>query len=198
MTRTLTTLGLVLVSTLVHAQSDGRTQYITDDIDVTLRDGARNDAAAIGSVRSGESVVVLHSLGPASFARIRKSDGTVGWITARYLSDEPAARTKLNDLQSRLDEANARIRTLDNELKQAQQQIEKAKPALELARENDDLRRSLQLAQQQSDAAQSRYDVERARRRTLVTGASLVGGGVLLGLILPWLGATRRRRRSDF
>lgn len=191
-------MSLVLASAPALAQEGGRNQYISDDISVTLRDAPRNDAASVGAVSSGDKVTVLQTLGAQSFAQVRTADGRTGWLTARYVSSEPAAKTRLKELQSQLAEAQSRIKALDTELADAKTLLDKAKPAFELSGENERLRQALATAEQQSQAAQSRYDIERAKRRTQVTGASLVGGGILVGLILPWLGAGKRRRRSDF
>lgn len=191
-------MSLVLASAPALAQEGGRNQYISDDISVTLRDAPRNDAASVGAVNSGDKVTVLQTLGAQSFAQVRTADGRTGWLTARYVSSEPAAKTRLKELQSQLAEAQSRIKALDTELADAKTLLDKAKPAFELSGENERLRQALATAEQQSQAAQSRYDIERAKRRTQVTGASLVGGGILVGLILPWLGAGKRRRRSDF
>lgn len=191
-------MSLVLASAPALAQEGGRNQYISDDISVTLRDAPRNDAASVGAVNSGDRVTVLQTLGAQSFAQVRTADGRTGWLTARYVSSEPAAKTRLKELQSQLAEAQSRIKALDTELADAKTLLDKAKPAFELSGENERLRQALATAEQQSQAAQSRYDIERAKRRTQVTGASLVGGGILVGLILPWLGAGKRRRRSDF
>ncbi len=192
-------MSLVLASAPALAQEGGRNQYISDDISVTLRDAPRNDAASVGAVNSGDKVTVLQTLGAQSFAQVRTADGRTGWLTARYVSSEPAAKTRLKELQSQLAEAQSRIKGLDTELADAKALLEKAKPAFELSGENERLQQALAAAEQQSQAALSRYDTERAKRRTLVTGASLVGGGLLAGLILPlFLGNGKRRRRSDF
>ena len=199
MTRTLIAWSLALGAVPALAQDGGRNQYISDDISVTLRDAPRNDAASVGAVNSGDKVTVLQTLGAQSFAQVKTADGRTGWLTARYVSSEPAAKTRLKELQSQLAEAQSRIKGLDTELADAKALLEKAKPAFELSGENERLQQALAAAEQQSQAALSRYDTERAKRRTLVTGASLVGGGLLAGLILPlFLGNGKRRRRSDF
>ncbi|HSW13289.1 MAG TPA: TIGR04211 family SH3 domain-containing protein [Solimonas sp.] len=193
----------MLVSTLLlpllsHAQA-GRPHYISDDISVTLRDQPRNDAPPTATLKSGARVTVLQSLGPESFAKVRTVDGREGWMTARFLSSLPAAKERYQQAQQSLDSAQQRVQDLERQLATAQQQLGLAKPAFELSRENDTLKASIAELQQTNDAIRGRYDAERARRKTLVTGAVLVGGGVLLGLLLPWLGSGRKKRRyGDF
>ncbi|HEY1077019.1 MAG TPA: TIGR04211 family SH3 domain-containing protein [Fontimonas sp.] len=181
----------------VYAQD--KQQYINDEITVTLRDAPRNDATYLGILTSGDRVTVLESLGDASFAKVRTASGKEGWITARYLTDHPAAREALKTVQRELKSAQSRITELEGELTSAQGNLAQARPALELARENDQLRAQITALQQQTQEAEQRYDAQKASRRTMVTGGSLVGAGIFLGLVLPWLGGTRKRRRwGDF
>lgn len=198
MTRTLLLVSTLLLPLLSHAQA-GRPHYISDDISVTLRDQPRNDAPPTATLKSGARVTVLQSLGPESFAKVRTVDGREGWMTARFLSSLPAAKERYQQAQQSLDSAQQRVQDLERQLATAQQQLGLAKPAFELSRENDTLKASIAELQQTNDAIRGRYDAERARRKTLVTGAVLVGGGVLLGLLLPWLGSGRKKRRyGDF
>lgn len=181
------------------ATAQNKQQYIGDEITVTIRDAPRNDATYLGMLKSGDRVTVLESLGEASFAKIRTSTGKEGWITARFLTDRPAAREALNGVQSELKTAQARIAELEGNLSTAQGNLAQARPALELAQENDRLREQIRMLETQALDAEQRYNAQKASRRTMVTGGSLVGAGILLGLLLPWIGASRkRRRRGDF
>ncbi|WP_370305132.1 TIGR04211 family SH3 domain-containing protein [Sinimarinibacterium flocculans] len=191
---------LLLLSVLlapVHAQE--RTQYVSDVISLTLRDGPANDATYLGTIKSGDRVTLLESLGEQSFARIRTEDGREAWVTARYLSDEPAARDLLDDVRRELADARSRIRALEAQLADAQSSLAQARPALELAGENDQLREQIDALQRSAQEAEQRFNEHKARRRTMLTGAALVGAGTLFGLILPWmLRSSRRRRWGDF
>ncbi|MFC4250048.1 TIGR04211 family SH3 domain-containing protein [Sinimarinibacterium flocculans] len=191
---------LLLLSVLlapVHAQE--RTQYVSDVISLTLRDGPANDATYLGTIKSGDRVTLLESLGEQSFARIRTEDGREAWVTARYLSDEPAARDLLDGVRRELADARSRIRELEAQLADAQSSLAQARPALELAGENDQLREQIDALQRSAQEAEQRFNEHKARRRTMLTGAALVGAGTLFGLILPWmLRSSRRRRWGDF
>lgn len=181
------------------AYAEGSPQYITDDMSVTMRDKPSNDGGLLGVLHSGDKVSVLESLGEQSFARVRTASGQEGWITARYLSSQPAARDRAEQMKSALDAANDQIKSLGNELKSAKGQLDQARPAFELSQENTRLKSELAAKEQALDAAMARFDEERARRATLLAGAGLLIGGVILGLLLPWLMQGRRRRRyGDF
>jgi SH3 domain protein len=180
-----------------HAAAQGRQQYISDEISVTIRQKPSNEAESLGVVKSGTRVTVLENLGADSFARIRTAEGRDGWITARFLSDQPAAKEQLVALRQQLDQAHAQSQALQHDLDTAQQQLAKAKPALEMAGENEKLRAAIAQREQQVSAMEQEFDAEKARRQTLLVGALLVGGGMLVGLLLPWMGG-RKKRYSDF
>ncbi|MDD3761905.1 MAG: TIGR04211 family SH3 domain-containing protein [Nevskiales bacterium] len=189
-------LALLAMPTLAAAE---KLQYIDDEISVTVRDAPRNDATYLGVVKSGDRVTLIESLGPQSFAKIRTENGTEGWVTARFLTDEPAAKDALISVRRELSQAQSRIRSLETDLKTAQSELQKAGPALELATENDRLRAQITELQRGAEEVRQRYNEQKARRRTMLTGAGLVGAGILGGLILPWLGRhSRRRRWGDF
>lgn len=191
------TFAALLYLPLANAQTAGKQEYISDEISVTIRQKPSNDAESLGVVKSGARVSVLESLGGDSFAHIRTADGRDGWITSRFLSEQPAAKDQLTQLRQQLDQAHAQSQSLQRDLDAAQQQLAKAKPALEMAGENDKLRATIAQREQQVGALEQQFDTEKARRETIVTGGLLVGGGILAGLILPWLGG-RKKRRSDF
>src|SRR5579872_2169427 len=91
-------LAAALLAVPLLAAAEGRPAYISDDVSVVIRDRPDNNAATVGSLKSGAHVTVLETLGPDSFARIRTEDGREGWITARYLAEQPAAREQLGSL----------------------------------------------------------------------------------------------------
>ena len=170
---------LLLVPVLASAQKQ---QYIDDEITVTVRDAPRNDATFLGTVRSGDRVTVLESLGPQSFAKIRTTDGREGWITARFLTDEPAARDAFDGVRRELNQAQTRIKSLERDLAQAQSDLQMARPALELAQENDRLRAQIVELERGAEQIEQRFNEQKARRRTMLTGAVVLAAtGLVCG-----------------
>src|SRR3546814_567242 len=162
-----------LIFAVPLAYAEGTPQYITDDVSVTLREAPRNDAASIGVLHSGDKVTMLETLGEQSFARVRTSAGAEGWMTARYLSGQPAAKDRLSQMKSDLDAARTQIKSLQDELKSAKTQIDATRPAFELSQENTRLKAELAAKEQAMAAAAQRFDGERAKRATLIAGAGL-------------------------
>lgn len=188
---------LAASATAAPAQT-GNSQYISDEITVSIREAPRNDAGLVGIVKSGARVTVLESLGPESFARIRTADGRTGWITARFLTSQPAAGVRVVEMRAELDAAKQQVRTLESELSAARAQLDKARPAFELSQENEKLKAEAAEQARANAELQQRYDAARQQRKTLLTGAGLLTGGVVVGLLLPSLLRSRRRRYSDF
>ena len=99
--------------------------FVSDVINLSIRERPANDAGVIGQVSSGESVEVLESLGPQSFTRIRDANGREGWVTSRYLTPEPAARVQLEKAEAALAKSNRALSTLQVEFEAAQARLAK-------------------------------------------------------------------------
>ena len=114
MKRTALTLAplLALAATVATAESQ---RYIDDEIAVTVRAGPSNNADYLGVVRSGDEVTLIESMGPESFARIRTASGTEGWVTARFLTETPAALKPAAELAEDNAALRARIAELERD-----------------------------------------------------------------------------------
>jgi SH3 domain protein len=168
-------------------------KYVSDVINLSIRERPANDAGVIGQVSSGESVEVLETLGPQSFTRVRDANGIEGWVTSRYLTSEPAARTQLATAEAALEKSNRALSALQAEFDAAQERLVDAASALELADENEQLKSVIVELQDNEQRLMEEGEADRERRALLLVGAGLVGGGVLLGLLLPALGRKKRR-----
>ncbi|WP_455223013.1 TIGR04211 family SH3 domain-containing protein, partial [Kaarinaea lacus] len=82
------------------ARNGKNTQYVTDNLAITLRSGKTNEHRILRSLESGTKLRVLES--DKTHARVKTEDGTVGWVLVRYLVDEPVARVLLPPTQEKL------------------------------------------------------------------------------------------------
>ena len=199
-----------------------KTQYVTDVLYVTLREGAGDDFKIIKVLRSGVKMEILQEGDKDGFSFVRTEAGDEGWIRNRYLVDEPIARIKLETIEqqtSKISEENdslkqevtkykkavieadketKRLSSKNQSLEMENQKLKEisAKP-IELAKKNQELtQKNKQIEQelQQLQAESSRAS-ESSNRNWFLTGGGVLLAGLILGLVLPNL---KLRRRKDW
>lgn len=198
--------------------------WVSDQFEVMLRTGPSTSNAIQLMVNSGTELEVLAEDAEAGYTQVRTSGGTEGWVLSRYLMSEPSARQQLVTLTQQLTNANSqgssmgnqlgairaeydgatrKIRDLERDKAGLQAQIDeitqKAANTLAIDRQNQNL-------QQQLTDAEIRVEILEQENATLsgqttrnwfITGALVLFGGVLLGLILPRMKFQRGSRRYD-
>ena len=214
----LLSVALFFAAGTLHAE----TAYVVDEFEITMRSGKSTGHQITAMLNSGEALEVLERDPDAGYARVRTESGREGWVLLRYLSPEPAARAQLAEarrqlaavrngtLAEELDAATETITTLEAQTHTLEQTVDglnqeleelrrAAAEPMELARQNDLFRKQLQ--DQQELELGLREENRRLRaadqRRWFVTGAGVLGGGILLGLILPKLRVGRRKRWNE-
>lgn len=213
-------LGL-LFSTSVFAE----TRYVSDQLEVTLRRGPTLSHAILRMLKSGTSVEVLEVDKESGHTRVKISNGQEGWILTRYLSAEPTARVQLEQLlksMNQKEDANVsvveQLKTIRNEHETAKQiimQLESenkklteqlsslkttAANVLNIEAENNNFRHKLADTEERLNILQSESSEIEARKNRdwFITGALVLFGGLILGLILPRFARKRSSRYSDF
>lgn len=170
----------------VRAQSSP-TRYISDETAITLREDKGMSAPVAALLKSGTKVELLEEDSASGYARVRVAPGREGWVLARYLSPEPAAREKLAAAQSQIAEQQAQVRKLENEVARLREAAAvsgaRTPPAIAPPAESDD----------GEDAETDR--IEASDSVVMFTGAALFVAGLLAGLLIPMLQGTRPRRR---
>ncbi|BCX89005.1 SH3 domain protein [Methylomarinovum tepidoasis] len=196
------------------------TAYVTDRVEVLVRTGKGTQYKILRRLPSGYPVTVLERDRNSGYSRIRLRDGTEGWILTRYLSDQPSARQQLAQVQAaleRLRQENAALKKELAELKSQQGSLssERAQLAQRSAQLEAELQRirnaaahALEIQDERNRLRERVADLERQLKqlqlenqalsrensqRWFLIGAGVLGGGILLGLILPRLGWRRKR-----
>ncbi|MEL7310171.1 MAG: TIGR04211 family SH3 domain-containing protein [Pseudomonadota bacterium] len=216
-------LSLSFFAITASAQESSERQYVTDIFEITMRRGPSTQNAIVRMLESGTPVEVLEQDSASGYSRVRlTTSDTEGYVLTRYLMRDPAARSQVADLQSRvaslrsesgdqgreLDDlrtSNAtsqqRVRALEQEnqrLSSALADLEqKASNVLAIDRENMTLRTTLQETEIELQGLQQSNADLRSQKALygFVVGAGVLLLGIVLGLVLPGL---RRRKRGGY
>lgn len=212
---------VVLVGATAYAQS----AWVSDQFEVTLRTGPSTSNAIRVSLGSGTRLEILEQDQESGYSRVRTTGGTEGWVLTRYLMSEPSAREQLEQLSTQLSSATERgssltsqldairgeysdaesqIAGLQSERDRLQDELEEirrtAANVLAIDRQNNELQEKLTNAEIDVDRLNEeiRALTSQSSRKWFITGALVVLGGVVLGLILPRMRWQRRSRYDTF
>jgi SH3 domain protein len=196
------------------------TRYVTDQLDVTLRAGESIRYKIIRMLRSGTPLEVLGVNKTTKYARVRTEDGTTGFVLLEQLQDEPAARDRLAEMERRMAELQQepealaaqlaklqgehsdlqqQFATLERDKQQREQELATIRHAsanvLDITNDRERLRQQVaELTRVRADLEQENRELKnQTTQRWFMIGAGVLGGGVLLGLVLPHLRFRRRR-----
>lgn len=196
------------------------TRYVTESIEIALRAGESSRYRIIRMLPSGTPLEIISAGSTPEYVRVRTLDGTVGYVLERELQDQPAAVTRVAELERRLVDLQAepealaaRLATLqgdyarvETELRETlhdkqtlEQELATIRHAssniLEITAEREQLRLRLsELIRERADLLQANRDLtNQTNQRWFMIGAGVVLMGVLIGLLLPHLSLRRRR-----
>jgi len=219
--RTKKLLALACLACLLTAQAMAETNYISDQLEVTLRSGKSTSHSIIRMLRSGTPVEVLNQDKDSGYSLVR-AQGKEGWVLTRYLMTRPVARDQLAEAQKKLAElelANRKMTTAMQALTQEKGSIEKdrssmeenyrktsqelaeikrtASSALAIDSENKDLKSRLVALERNLQTLQQENESlkDRTARDWFMVGAGVVLLGILAGLIIPRI---RWRKKSSW
>ena len=197
---TSTLLAVSLWSTPISAQEadtatvqEYDTGYISDDLFIYLHAGAGNNYRILGSVSSGSEVQITGQQNNG-FSQIIDNKQRTGWIESKHLSTEPSLRTIIAELNSKIADQSDVEQRLNAELATSKQ------ASAELTQDNQQLKNSIKTLEQQLAEVRSQVDNQdaEAKKQWFFNGAIVLGIGLVLGIILPHLGGSKRRKADSW
>ncbi|MDH4107332.1 MAG: TIGR04211 family SH3 domain-containing protein [Gammaproteobacteria bacterium] len=218
-------LAALLCSLFFGSPVLAETAWVSDQFEITLRSGPSTSNAIQLMINSGTALEVLERDPETGYSKVRTQGGTEGWVLTRYLMNEPSAReqleslsaqvssatergtslgSQLNAIRSEYQEATNRIRSLEREKEQLQADLDEIKRTaanvLGIDSQNKSLQRQLTDTEIQVSILEeeNRQLKAQSNRTWFLTGAGVLFGGVLLGLILPRMRWQRRSRYDSF
>ena len=197
-------LSLVLGAFAVDAYAQDEAQHwVSDQLPTYVRSGPTDGYRIVGTLDSGEPVTLLERQN--DYSRVRSQDGDTVWIPSRYLQDTPSARSRLPELQTRVDELTSELDGINQEWEQRVADMkttldERGQRIEELEARNAELNSAYGEAQETVRGLEARLDTQEQDllMRYFMYGAGVAGAGLLVGLIVPHLPRRRKRRSGWF
>ena len=112
----------------VTATAAAETAYITDIMRLSIRSGPANEQKSVGVVESGQTVDVLKA--GEEWTLIRMTNGTEGYLLSRYLTSQPPAKFRLDQLQEKNKNLTGQVAGLTEENQRLKAESEKQATAI--------------------------------------------------------------------
>lgn len=165
--------------------------YISDDVFTFYHGGPSTDYRITGRIRSGTPITVLSRDEKTNFIRIKTPTGKVGWISA----DKVSTGTSMAERFPKLEE---QLKQNDNNLDSQVQEISALKQQNQtLAVENQGNAAKVSALEEQIVSLNRTINGmdESNLMRWFTYGGLVAFGGLILGLMIPYL--PKRRKRHD-
>jgi len=219
MTARIVALACLLCASLAHAE----TRYVTDKLSIELRRGPGNEYKITRTLEAGLALEVIEQT-QDGYSRVRVGDaqGTEGWVLTQFLTTDRSARDRLAAAERSANDAKAHAADLERQVADLTAKLGDTKTELDHTKENHEhVSRELSsiksaaanvvdIQQQNESLRQKMVERDRqldelttannslsgrSRQNWFIVGASVLFGGIVIGLIAPSL---RRKRRSDW
>jgi SH3 domain protein len=101
--------------------------YVTDVFEVTMRSGTSTANSIVRMLKSGEPVTVLEHDLVSKYSLVQTEDGKQGYVITRFLMDQPSARDRLAELETRFEEQSQRVETQQSRIAELSKSLEQEK-----------------------------------------------------------------------
>lgn len=190
-------LATVLLSTSVTAQQEPtgtpvspQNAYISDKLITYIYNGPGRDYKIIGSIAAGEEIKLLAEDSSSDYWQLTDSKGRTGWILKQYVSLTPVFSGESEQLQQQLQQQQTLVSQLQQEKEQLQQQLNETDAAVQQAEKaTATAQQTIALLTQQLQEKPAAFWQDK-----MVLGSILGFAGLILGLLVPALIPSRRRK----
>ena len=174
-----------------------QTQYVTENLNTYLRKGAGDQFKISGTIQAGEKVTVLDR--KERYTLIRDDKNREGWILNSELTSTASSKELAPKLQQQVEELTLKLNRIDSDWQQRtiemQRRAEQAnQQSSVLLDQNAQLKRELDILKSKNRDLEALQDAQSREImiQYFIYGGSVLGVGLLLGLIIPLLFPRRR------
>lgn len=193
----------ILLSSLILGLSvhmaQAETKYVSENLNTFLRKGAGDQFKIAGAIQAGEAVTVLDR--KDKYTLIRDSRNREAWILTNELSNTPSSKEENPKLRAQIEELSLKLNRIDadwqqrtNEMQRRTKQAEEQ--SSQLLEQNSQLKRELEITKNKNRDLEAMLDAGKREIaiQWFIYGGSVLGVGLLLGLIIPLILPKRRKR----
>ena len=179
------------------------TRWVSDNLSSYVRSGPTDGYRIVGTLNSGQKVQLLATQG--DYSQVRSANGNTVWIPSSDLQNVPGHAERLPQLEQQVAQLSAELADIDDTWKarvQGMQETLDARKTLidELQATRTALDAELTTAHSQLREAQAQLGTEQQQvlMRYMIYGGGIAGVGLLLGLILPPMLRSGRKRNDGW
>lgn len=175
--------------------------YITDNLSTYMRRGGGDNFKISGSIQAGEKVTVLERNG--KYVHIRDARGRDGWVLASEITQTPSPKELVPQLRQQVQDLSQRLNNIDKEWQQRTAEMQRrteqaSQQSSELIEINAELKREVEMLKNKNRDLETMHDSEKREIiiQWFIYGGTVLGAGLILGLIIPYLIPRRRRNNG--
>ena len=179
---------LLLILIFISSVANAATNYVSDDLHTFIHSGPGTKYKIIGSVNTGDRIEVIRK--ESNFTLVKDSKGRSGWINSKYVSNKLGLKERLPKIENELTQLKTQLDEYKGNLNSKGSQI------TNLENTNLKLNKQLEEIQTQNRKLESKLDTKKndLLMRWFSYGGMVAGGGLLLGLLIPYLIPKRRSK----
>lgn len=176
------------------------TQYVTENLNTYLRRGAGDNFKISGTIQAGEKVTLIEK--KERYSLIRDAKNREAWILNSELTTKPSSKELNPQLRQQVQELSLKLNKIDQDWQQRTVEMQRRTQQAEqqsnnLIDQNAQLKRELEILKTKNRDLEALQNAE--SREIMIQyflyGGTVLGTGLLLGLILP-IFMPRRRKSS--
>lgn len=194
---------LSLTSFIASAETDSNTStegFVTNDLYIYLHSGPSKKYRILGSVYAGDKITKIDENEDGDYIKIEDKKQRVGWIAAKYFTEEKSFKAHIEELEAKLQEKADEIANLEQQnqqlstqLQSAQQQSASQQSSLEESNQQLKADIAMLMAERAKGAEAFRVTQKDMQNQRMIYGAGILLAGLFAGRIFSSF-----KRRSSF